>query len=60
MSFMPKIKPICTSKKAEFNGKNNYMHYKLASFQLNSINKVNFRFLIIMLYTLSELRLRNV
>lgn len=57
---MSKVVIIYTSEEARFNYKNNYKHYKLATFWLDIISKVNFRLLIVMSYITSKLRLRNV
>lgn len=57
---MPKVIIVCTNNKAGFYCKNNYGHYKSAIFWLDTINKVNFRLLVIMSYTSLGLRSRNI
>lgn len=56
---MLKVIIIYIDKKTGFNYKNNYKYYKLANFYPDTISKINFRLLIVMLYILSELKSRN-
>lgn len=46
---MPKAVTVISGEKAGFNCKNNYRYYKLANFWLNTISKVNFRLLVIII-----------
>lgn len=48
MEFISKAITIYNNKKIGFDYKNNYKYYKLATFLLDIINKINFRLLIIM------------
>lgn len=58
--FKPKAITIYINKKESFDCKNNNEHCQSAIFQLDIISKVNFRLLIVILYTLLKLGLRNV
>lgn len=58
--FSPNAVTICFKAKAELDCKNNYKCGKLANFWLVTINKINFKMLVVMLYTLSGLGSRKV
>lgn len=58
--FIPKAITIYTNKKAWFNYKNNYKYYKLATFGLDTIKKIYFELLIMILYTSLGLKSRNI
>ncbi len=60
MGFMSKAITVCTGEEAGFDCKNNHGRCKSAIFRLDTISKVNFRLLVVMSYTSSGLRLRNV
>lgn len=60
MQFRSKAGTICISEKMWLNCKKIYKHYKLANIQLNTVNKVNFRLIVIMSYTLLGLKSRNI
>lgn len=60
MQFRFKAVTICISEKIWLNCKKIYKHYKLANIQLNTVNKVNFRLIIVISYTLLGSKPRNV
>lgn len=45
MIFIFKIIIFCINKQIVINYKNNCQYYKLANYQLNTINKINFKLL---------------
>lgn len=58
--FILKAITILTSNEARLDYKKNYRYYKLANFWLDTIRKFNFTLLVIILYTLLKLSLRNI
>lgn len=60
MRFLLKVVTIYSKKNARFDYKNNHGYNKLVNFQLDIINKINCKMLVVILYTLLELRLRKI
>lgn len=58
--FLPKVVTICFEKEIGFDCKNNNGRGKLANFRLDIISKINYKTLVVILYTSSWLRLRKV
>ena len=60
MRFLPKTVIVCSKEEARLDCKNNYRCGKLANFWLDIINKINFKMLIVILYTSLRLRSKKV
>lgn len=58
MRFLPKVITIYFGKKIRFDYKNNSKYNKLANFQLDIINKINYKTLVVILNILSKLALK--
>lgn len=58
--FPPKIVTIYSRGKKGFDCKNNYKRCKRPHLQLDNISKINYRMLVILLYTSFGLGMRNV
>lgn len=60
IKFLPKLVTVYSKIKAEFDYKNNHRCSKLTNFQLDIINKIHYKILVVILYTSLELRLKKV
>lgn len=60
MKFLPKVITVCSRKEEEFDCNNNYGYGKSTNFRLDNISKINYRMLVVFLYTLSELGSRKI
>ena len=60
MRFPPKAVIICFEEEERFNCKNNHECGKLADFQLDNMNKFNYKMLVVLLYISSKLGLGQV
>lgn len=60
MRFLPQIIIVYSKKKRGFDCKNNHGHSKLANFQLDIINKISYKMLIVILYILSKLNSNKI
>lgn len=55
-----KVSIVYFEEKIRFNFKNNYKYSKMANFLSNIIHKIDCKTLIVILYTLLELRLKKI
>lgn len=60
MIFLLKVVIICSIKKIRFDYKNNHGYGKLDNFWLDTISKINFKMLKIILYILLMLKFRKI
>ncbi len=58
--FPPKAITTCFRKKEGFDSKNNHRCGKSANFQIDNISKINYRMLVILLYTSLGLGSRKI
>lgn len=58
--LISKAKIIYIIEIIRFDYKNNYKYFILANFLLDNISKISFKLLIITIYILLKLRLRNI